>query len=1001
MSTTAQRPSVKTAIQKAASSTTPTGSARGGCADCVKSGLAILPVIPLPLPNDLRGANAEFGALDGGLNANDLKAHWYAMRSLPAGFLYVLRPDLSWDAYLVDRDGLFRRMPVGELPANAASQAPMSEICKRHGDNIPAQVIAIDPTKHAAVWMAFSRYRWTPAVLRAYATNKDGCRDKRMTKLDVMAAAAGSLGKGSKVAFGTAMSAQAINWVADYVSSTTRGLINNRITTPLAARGGQGAALAAKMAEISKETQTKTGAIILLDDNLGTAQQINAMRNAETGKLAVYLAQNQRKRFIGEVILGFEKSFTENGQTGEWNKRYKPKYQAEQITADRLAYDKKVEPWKQKINTMSDDVAVVNAPAMLSAWWHDFDPQDDQSAKDRQMATAACLHGAVRTAAEEQLWDAWFQEDPRDKTSTLWGAATALNPSLADYLLGKELPDVGKIDKFTDVAKNLREIKTRFADDLAKRTENEAMAVIGTAMASQVTRVRLANPSLYRVVGWRVLAIVTARTQVTVAPAFLAANQQQITLMLAEAAFGPPQAGAKRLLDLEVQSSRKVYVVGTNGVDAYAFAATQTTTERVRVMELWLPEELAKDIPAFPISAKFSTLPPPTANPFKALVSFSKSLPGGFAWAGFLLQSMNLANSAKDAVDSKVSDKTDAYFGIASGILGVTGVTVEIAAGAMEKMAGRFAATRIAQVAFLGGALAGASAFAEAIQLFIKGVQRIKKGDGDAATNYFGSSVAFALSGIAAVAGSLAIANAAGALTGALSFLAGAGSAAAVIPVWGWIAASILFLGAGMVILWQAIKDTDTPLETWLLGSSYGTGSKKLSVKDEMDGINDVMYAMSIEVEWISHSGLIARASGSANFYSAYDGFKFNISLPGAGADSVIDCKVTLIGSAGRKEVFHETIRPRMLGKSVTDPHMAVISSAPSNPSQIVQNPSFLWTTPPRIETGGRSYGGRMKIDDNQYQKAQIDIQYWPDQRSMPGFVLPKTLDQRTLTDSK
>lgn len=111
---TTTRPSTTVAIQKAALQGTDASPANG-CKDCVKTGLAILPVVPTALPNALRGANAEVSSLEQLLDAKDLKASWYAMRVLPAGYLYVLKPDLTWDAYLVDAEGLLRMIPPQPL----------------------------------------------------------------------------------------------------------------------------------------------------------------------------------------------------------------------------------------------------------------------------------------------------------------------------------------------------------------------------------------------------------------------------------------------------------------------------------------------------------------------------------------------------------------------------------------------------------------------------------------------------------------------------------------------------------------------------------------------------------------------------------------------------------------------------------------------------------------------------------------------------------------------
>jgi len=995
MNTTTTRPSTTVAIQQAAAQGT-SSRPRDGCKDCVKTGLAILPVISTPVPVALRGTSPELTHLDGRLDTADLKAHWFIMRTLPSGYLYVMKPDLTWDAYVVDTDGLLRMMAVANVPADPAAVMPMSQACTRQGDNLPAQVIAIDPARYATIWMAFSRYRWTAKVLADYAANKQGCRDRRMTMLDVMAAAAGSLGATSTAAnavrFGAAMTPQVSQYVADYTSSATRELLNKHLVTPLRDRSEQGASLAAKMAQISRQTASKTGAIILLNDDLGSAADLNTLRNAETSRLAAYLSQNQRKRFVGEVIQGLEKAYVDNGQADAWKTRFKPKYKATQIKNDRAAFDAKAQPWEKRINAMSDDVASLNARPSLKAWWRDFDPADDHSSKDRQRATALCLHGAVKTKAEQALWDQWFNEEPSDPYATLWGAVTAMDANLGAYLVGKQLPDVGKTDKFADIAKNIREAVLRHRERLKARAADDALALIGLSMASQVSRLKVLKPDLYKVAGMRVLIAASVRTTVTATPAFMSVTRMQEALMLAEAAFGPPEASVKRLLDIEASSSKRVFVVGSNGVDAYAWEGQQTTTQKARVVEVWLPEELAKELPALPAPALRLALPPPKVNPFLALVKFTKSVPGAFAWVGLTLQALNLGNSAKDWADSKVSDKTDAYFGVASGVLGVSGVMAEIAAGTMERVGARFAATTVARVALAGGALASLSALAEGLQAGVKSSTAASAGDLDAAVWYGGSSVLLFASGIAGFGGALAIASSAGALAGGLAVLAPAGAAAAAVPVAGWIAAGVIFLGMGLALLWQAIKATDTPLEVWLLGCIYGTGSKPLSERAEMETLNDVMYAMSIEVEWSEDVWELQ----NTNFYDDYDNFRFAISLPGAGANSVIECKVVLLGKNGRQQIFHETIRPRMQGNMPIDPHVPVISAAPLKRPETL--PNYIWWEPPRISDAGKRYGGQLKLDDSVYSGAEVDIKYWPDSERMPSFVLPRASEQRTLT---
>ena len=279
------------AIKQASNQGTDTRPA-DGCCDCNKIGLAILPVVPSPVPNSLRNLSPELQVLTSHYKGQDLKTHGHVLRALPSGYLYVLKPDLSWDGYVVDAEGLLRMMPPGAMPASPSDVKPMKESCRLNGDNIPAQVIAVDPTKYASIWLAFSRYRWTQNVLADYAANKEGCRDKRMTKVDAMAAAAGTLitagsaqdKSGNAPHFAVPMGENVGQYVADYASAAVIDTLNTKLVTPLRARVNQAKRLAARMASISKETSKKTGVVVALRDDLGFTIDLNASRNAETAK---------------------------------------------------------------------------------------------------------------------------------------------------------------------------------------------------------------------------------------------------------------------------------------------------------------------------------------------------------------------------------------------------------------------------------------------------------------------------------------------------------------------------------------------------------------------------------------------------------------------------------------------------------------------------------------------------------------------------------------------
>ncbi|TDM08505.1 MAG: hypothetical protein C4K60_03445 [Ideonella sp. MAG2] len=162
-----------------------------GCVDCNKQDFAILFATPLVLGSDqLTGEAAAKLLLNG--PKSSLKHHGLIWRSLPTGYLYVYNGK-TWNAWLVDSEGLMRATPPLLLPDDASTVPPLSKQCKRFGHNIPAQVVCFNPDIHPKIWVAFSRQKWSQSVLNAYAANQGGVRDKRMCLIDLVAASKGQL----------------------------------------------------------------------------------------------------------------------------------------------------------------------------------------------------------------------------------------------------------------------------------------------------------------------------------------------------------------------------------------------------------------------------------------------------------------------------------------------------------------------------------------------------------------------------------------------------------------------------------------------------------------------------------------------------------------------------------------------------------------------------------------------------------------------------------------
>lgn len=249
------------------------GAKGGQCPNCVKQGVAVFPACALPMSEPVFASYQQGGTINSWLTqlaekveVADLPESKACMRALPPGYLYVLKPDTTWDAFVVGVDGLLVKTPVDLLP-DSPNKTKVSVSCKRKGhSNVATQFICLDPSTTAGVHMAFSRRRWTRAVRQRLEANADGCRDTRMQWFDVQAAANGQLSTGRVSDHAAMADEDLLGAVADYVPEGIRNKINRMALTRLYNRHDQNKALAQRMAAVSALTPAGTGAIALLDD---------------------------------------------------------------------------------------------------------------------------------------------------------------------------------------------------------------------------------------------------------------------------------------------------------------------------------------------------------------------------------------------------------------------------------------------------------------------------------------------------------------------------------------------------------------------------------------------------------------------------------------------------------------------------------------------------------------------------------------------------------------
>ncbi|WYX25644.1 toxin VasX [Achromobacter xylosoxidans] len=167
-----------------------------------------------------------------------LPVETYFVRVPAAGYLYVLKQDKTWDGYLLDKKGYYRKIPVAKMPEDAETTKPLSEACSSEGHNNTAtQFITIDHVRSPKVWIAYSRYVWDRETRKDYEDDKDGCRTARMTELNVKDIADGKVGPGSTAPNTCKLTMPDITEiVADYAPADVQRCLNAGLHNPLQLR---------------------------------------------------------------------------------------------------------------------------------------------------------------------------------------------------------------------------------------------------------------------------------------------------------------------------------------------------------------------------------------------------------------------------------------------------------------------------------------------------------------------------------------------------------------------------------------------------------------------------------------------------------------------------------------------------------------------------------------------------------------------------------------------
>jgi hypothetical protein len=133
------------------------------CLSCERQGLPILPLRRALVP-DTRPSSVTTVA--GSLHISTKMG----LRTLRAGYLYVLLDQRVWHAYTVNEQGHLRRFNPYEPPDGPPS--PLPEKCAQADHDMPSAFLNIDTDTYGNAWLAFSSDAWPVSVLDVYKQGK-------------------------------------------------------------------------------------------------------------------------------------------------------------------------------------------------------------------------------------------------------------------------------------------------------------------------------------------------------------------------------------------------------------------------------------------------------------------------------------------------------------------------------------------------------------------------------------------------------------------------------------------------------------------------------------------------------------------------------------------------------------------------------------------------------------------------------------------------------------
>lgn len=1029
------------------------GETKGKCINCDKQGgVAIMPLVPAPLPRPMvreAWANSEHGGasntqweipahrmystwLEKKLNAHakvrlfdprfdpaGLPVETYFVRVPAAGYLYVLKQDKTWDGYLLDKKGYYRKIPVAKMPEDAETTKPLSEACSSEGhNNTTTQFITIDHVRSPKVWIAYSRYVWDRETRKDYEDDKDGCRTARMTELNVKDIADGKVGPGSTAPNTCKLTMPDITEiVADYAPADVQRCLNAGLHNPLQLRAEPEPQLLTSFmwAVNSKLPALQWGVGLVLPDPVGIVQELNLRRNiaaARASELEGALdPERARKRVIADIIQGMCLSAKANPGPF-WAPNYGPERYQRNI--DTGAWQSSLADSEGRVSLMNqiESVSALFCTWMGSPCWKqqqrsDFHDKDEMAGVRREFMAASCVAGSGHTERERnQIWGELWKLPIESPDNWYYRSLAAGNP---DFL--KLLADTSSVDEAITTIKAAVDMSKEFSQEYAKKIDtlrevlrakrryNEATAALVETVSGQLARLLVKDIKTYNRLMRGVAMTLVTREDLLVKPTILSGPLEEIKRLVEEAATKPLKGAAPVTLGDALPAGRGYLSqpgnLGQKGLSlsesvgrgVYLDLPSEKTTiasvVAFTVQKLEQGQTLSRALAGgTPLQElELPTRNPAQVNPYlETRVALAGSMAGTVLGAGIMFFQVQGAMNALNAMlkeDAGLDDRMVSGAGVAANVLALVSVGMDMSTtivALVSQTAAKKVTTMGARFGLFAGVLEGGATLIGASYKIYQGK--------NTRSAYWSSA-----SGLATI---IAGGASYGLTMASVSTVGGAGVATVLGVTLGPVGWTLLLVAALGVAIWTAINAAGTdegnrlPVEYWLDSGVFGkkeqlsntqanpfaikaSGGQKAAPAIPFANLRDELQALE-RILLVAAGYLMPGARGGGYAY-----IHFHVSVPRYISQSRISIEFFRNERAGAN-----TFRKLVAARNAQQP---TVTDTPS----FIPAPTFRST---EMEVDGSSKSvkivGLFQVFQGQGGFYCMRVKYWPDEHSRP-----------------